>query len=443
MSFRYHALGGINDETLRQMYLKSLHTEFQGELQRLIEFSGKSLRDITLGEIHMYTHTALDKLCATQRVFAKMIREDSDDSRISSEHTGYTDPDSPSEVYQATTNGSTGPQVKIQILTTKYSKPVSVIVYFDTGAHSSMMNPNVLPSDVWKEEKNEFPVADGQIFNTYLISKHKVGIQFFPSFTLWTHVIGTPFQTRISLSYGTSIANPEPSGSSLMGSDTRESSNLSSISLKFSPFPLSIQISSKFKISYYSSTPTGNHNIIPDMLSRSHSITLISRVGLIPLIYMISSQALSSTAPPVVPPPPTFPPEFMATLPPGHIPSVQQVHDFTKLYLPRPYSHKPHTRLLWTSNVSYEWDTSYDYERLYRTSIQTPLLNFLCDVNNDKTDVLFILPDVPRVSAKIWHPFQNSYLLDSQDQADTWPCSICRALDSDDEYHSTCNLSSP
>ncbi|KAK2664064.1 hypothetical protein Ddye_002638 [Dipteronia dyeriana] len=75
MSFRYHALGGINDETLRHVYLNSLPTELQGELQRLIELSGRSLRDISLGKIHMFTHTALDKLCATQKVFAKMIRE--------------------------------------------------------------------------------------------------------------------------------------------------------------------------------------------------------------------------------------------------------------------------------------------------------------------------------------------------------------------------------
>ncbi|KAK2653589.1 hypothetical protein Ddye_013445 [Dipteronia dyeriana] len=75
MSFRYHALGGINDETPRQVYLNSLPSELQGELQRLIELSGRNLRDITLGEIHMFTHTALEKLCATQRVFSKMIRE--------------------------------------------------------------------------------------------------------------------------------------------------------------------------------------------------------------------------------------------------------------------------------------------------------------------------------------------------------------------------------
>ncbi|KAK2645368.1 hypothetical protein Ddye_020563 [Dipteronia dyeriana] len=73
--YRYHALGGINDESLRQVYLNSLPTELQCELQRLVKLSNRTLRDISLGEIHMFTHTALDKLCTTQRVFAKMIQE--------------------------------------------------------------------------------------------------------------------------------------------------------------------------------------------------------------------------------------------------------------------------------------------------------------------------------------------------------------------------------
>ncbi|KAK2646314.1 hypothetical protein Ddye_021509 [Dipteronia dyeriana] len=246
MSFRYHALGGVNDETLRQVYLNSLPSELQGELQRLIEFSGKTLREITLGEIHMFTHTALEKLCATQRVFSKMLKEgkrqrqakkraepekifrsqkiqilqeeakkileqveqvlrlwsrrafcktmpkqknkiceahqatqassrgipsDADvesyfseendvsklttfmmlDSDITSPSEDSDDNSSqhdyPSEVYQATSGETTSPQVKIQVMSSKYSKPVPVIAYFDTGAHSSMMNPNVLPPD--------------------------------------------------------------------------------------------------------------------------------------------------------------------------------------------------------------------------------------------------------------------------------------------------------
>ncbi|KAK2658234.1 hypothetical protein Ddye_004767 [Dipteronia dyeriana] len=120
---------------------------------------------------------------------------DSDDSS-SSEQSSLPDHDYPSEAYQATNKENSGPQIKIQILPTKYSKPIPVIAYFDTGAHSSMMNPSVLPAEAWKQENNQFLAADEQIFNTHLVSKHKIGLQFFPSFTLWTHVIGTPLPDK-------------------------------------------------------------------------------------------------------------------------------------------------------------------------------------------------------------------------------------------------------
>ncbi|KAK2664163.1 hypothetical protein Ddye_002737 [Dipteronia dyeriana] len=75
MFFRYLALGGINDESLWQVYLNSLPVELQGELQRTLETSGRSLQDITLGEIHMFTLAALDKLGVIQRIFSKMLKE--------------------------------------------------------------------------------------------------------------------------------------------------------------------------------------------------------------------------------------------------------------------------------------------------------------------------------------------------------------------------------
>ena len=75
MSGRYHVLGGINDPSLKHVYIKSLPFELQDELQRKIEASGRAIQDITLGEIQMVTLSSLDKLCATQKVFSKMIRE--------------------------------------------------------------------------------------------------------------------------------------------------------------------------------------------------------------------------------------------------------------------------------------------------------------------------------------------------------------------------------
>ncbi|KAK2645494.1 hypothetical protein Ddye_020689 [Dipteronia dyeriana] len=148
MSFRYHALSGINDESLRDDV--NPHTTF-------------------------------------------MI-QDSDDSGLSSESSDYSEPGLPSKAYQATSgsNLSLGPQVQVQILVEKYSRPISAIAYFDTGVHSTMMNPRVLPPNAWKKKDNEFLTADGQIFTTNLVSKQKTDIQFFPTCTLWTHVIGTP-----------------------------------------------------------------------------------------------------------------------------------------------------------------------------------------------------------------------------------------------------------
>ncbi|KAK2649058.1 hypothetical protein Ddye_016547 [Dipteronia dyeriana] len=124
--------------------------------------------------------------------------QDSDDSCASSEFSDFSEPDLPSEAYQVTNKSdlSLGPQIQVQILAELYSKPIPVIAYFDTCAHSTMMNPRVLPPDAWKKKDNEFLVADGQIFTTNLVSKYKVGIQFFPACTLWTHVIGTPLPDK-------------------------------------------------------------------------------------------------------------------------------------------------------------------------------------------------------------------------------------------------------
>ncbi|KAK0604523.1 hypothetical protein LWI29_016500 [Acer saccharum] len=54
-----------------------------------------------------------------------------------------------------------GPQANIQILESKYSKPINVIAYFDTGAHTSMMNPKVLPAHAWIPHVQYFRAADG------------------------------------------------------------------------------------------------------------------------------------------------------------------------------------------------------------------------------------------------------------------------------------------
>ncbi|KAK0570509.1 hypothetical protein LWI29_002400 [Acer saccharum] len=165
----------------------------------------------------------------------------------------------------------------------------------------------------------------------------------------------------------------------------------------------------------------------------------------------MTSPAGPSSSPPDIPDY-SFPPELMTTLPPNHQPSLDQIQTFAKahlpVYLPQinsqdcrhtinnlsrpfldpfimppfyyfspqllwPYRYNPHKRLLWTANTSYEWFTTYDYQKTYPNNLQISLLNFLCDVNHVSTDEVFILPDIPRDSSQSWNPFQDSYMIDS------------------------------
>ncbi|KAK3182711.1 hypothetical protein Dsin_029997 [Dipteronia sinensis] len=77
-----------------------------------------------------------------------------------------------------------------------YAKLIDAIAYFDTGSHTTMMNPAILPLDSWKPHTRYFNAADGQIFTTNLISKSKVGIKLFPSYTVWAQVLGTPLPDK-------------------------------------------------------------------------------------------------------------------------------------------------------------------------------------------------------------------------------------------------------
>ncbi|KAK2652324.1 hypothetical protein Ddye_012180 [Dipteronia dyeriana] len=124
--------------------------------------------------------------------------EKSDSDGSSSESSKYSDPDFPSEAYQAADKEtlSTCPQIPVQVLSEKYSKPVSSIAYFDTGTHTTMMNPKVLPLNAWKKSVYHFLATDGQTFITNLVSKNKVGIRIFPTCTLWVRVIGTPLPDK-------------------------------------------------------------------------------------------------------------------------------------------------------------------------------------------------------------------------------------------------------
>ena len=85
----------------------------------------------------------------------------------------------------------TGPSVKISVIHSKFHKHVSVIGFLDTGTQRSMLNPKVLHPDYWKNHIEYFRAVNGKIFETSLITKKPIGIQFFPNCIIWQKIVGS------------------------------------------------------------------------------------------------------------------------------------------------------------------------------------------------------------------------------------------------------------
>lgn len=82
------------------------------------------------------------------------------------------------------------PTIKMKVVPSKYSMPVKVAAFFDTGASYKIMNPDILPKEYWKKKKQYFHTADKNIFCTELISK-PIKFQFFPGCSIVHRVLGS------------------------------------------------------------------------------------------------------------------------------------------------------------------------------------------------------------------------------------------------------------
>uniref|UniRef100_A0A1J3EQA9 Reverse transcriptase n=1 Tax=Noccaea caerulescens TaxID=107243 RepID=A0A1J3EQA9_NOCCA len=68
--------------------------------------------------------------------------------------------------------------------------PVHAIAFIDTGAHTSIMNPTLLPSSMWMPHHQEFRVANAGSLSVKLKSK-PITIEFFPGCQITTEVLGS------------------------------------------------------------------------------------------------------------------------------------------------------------------------------------------------------------------------------------------------------------
>ncbi|KAH9780642.1 hypothetical protein KPL71_008153 [Citrus sinensis] len=88
------------------------------------------------------------------------------------------------------------PSIKLQILPSKFQRPIPAIGLIDTGAQRSMLNPHILPSEYWTQFEEHFKAVNGKLFTTSLITKKPIGIQIFPNCVIWTKVIGSTLPNK-------------------------------------------------------------------------------------------------------------------------------------------------------------------------------------------------------------------------------------------------------
>ncbi|KAH9724647.1 hypothetical protein KPL70_007562 [Citrus sinensis] len=182
MSILFYKLNGFNEPSLKHVFIASLPPELQPDLQRKLTATNLSIADISLGKIFQMAMLSLDKICE-QKEFFKDLMEDKKPF---------------SEAFQTVNHVSTipRPSLKMSILPSKFHKPFPVIGFIDTGADTSMIDPSVLPSDSWEPHSKLFRAVNGETFETTLITKKPIGIQFFPNCIIWKKIVASKLPNK-------------------------------------------------------------------------------------------------------------------------------------------------------------------------------------------------------------------------------------------------------
>ncbi|KAI5400354.1 hypothetical protein KIW84_065296 [Lathyrus oleraceus] len=209
MAQRYYVLNGYNDPSLKNTYVSSLPQELQPEIHRMLATTQRDIKTMSLGQIHQVTIEALEKLYSFHHQFSEVIEQKSKFTHAcrkpyleikcnDKRNDFFLQDSSPDEalssesedgrylpIYSFKEIGSSLPTpplpcVEVHVLGTKFSRPKKVIAYMDTGVRITMMNPGILPAESWVTHVSYFVAEDGKVLKTYLMTKEKIGIKFFP-----------------------------------------------------------------------------------------------------------------------------------------------------------------------------------------------------------------------------------------------------------------------
>ncbi|KAH9686196.1 hypothetical protein KPL70_014280 [Citrus sinensis] len=270
MSILFYKLNGFNEPSLKHVFIASLPSELQPDLQRKLTTTNLSIADISLGKIFQMAMLCLDKICeqkeffkdlmankksfseACKKPYLKMECKDekkkkkpnrcfickkcghfarncphksakavrliqhlqhssllSENKDVESNFSEQLEQDDQTAFIIAKSLDSEDisvistvqnvnhvstiprPSLKMSILPSKFHKLVPVIGFIDTGTDTSMIDPSVLPSDYWEPHSKLFRVVNGETFETTLITKKPIGIQFFPNCIIWKKIVAS------------------------------------------------------------------------------------------------------------------------------------------------------------------------------------------------------------------------------------------------------------
>ncbi|KAH9763276.1 hypothetical protein KPL70_001107 [Citrus sinensis] len=201
MSLLFYKLNGFNEPTLKHVFLASLPDELQPDIQRQLTASNLVLDNISLDPESLTdsserSHLLPETLNGENQADVSSAKRKAIMPKIvpTSEKNLFDSDQSQVIFHQQLLSLDTSipiPSIKLQILPSKFQRPVPAIGLIDTGAQRSMLNPHILPPEYWTEYEEHFKAVNDKLFTTSLITKNPIGIQIFPKCVIWTKVIGS------------------------------------------------------------------------------------------------------------------------------------------------------------------------------------------------------------------------------------------------------------
>ncbi|KAH9769374.1 hypothetical protein KPL71_011975 [Citrus sinensis] len=188
MSLLFYKLNGFNEPTLKHVFLASLPDELQPDIQRQLTASNLSLDNISLDLVDPESLTDSSEI---SHLLPETLNEENQADVSSarrkailpktvptSEKNLFDSDQSQIIFHQQLLSLDTTipiPSIKLQILPSKFQRPIPAIGLIDTGAQRSMLNPYLLPPEYWTDYEEHFKAVNGKLFTTSLITKKPIG----------------------------------------------------------------------------------------------------------------------------------------------------------------------------------------------------------------------------------------------------------------------------